>query len=194
MDVREGPAVFRASKTLGLISGSLISLALDPAAGMKLDAAPSFRPKAVGVWQREGSGLAYGPVGGNTIRNRTGGLIKASVLSGTYHVPDIACKHMTIPTATPRNRLLSCCIQKRRLKLGLAQGHTSGGWERQGSKAGSQAPEPVLTPAWLCVGWELSLGCLGVAGGERRGWEAAQTASCSWTHPGKQSGEKGWWS
>lgn len=112
MDVREGPAVFRASKTLGLISGSLISLALDPAAGMKLDAAPSFRPKAVGVWQREGSGLAYGPVGGNTIRNRTGGLIKASVLSGTYHVPDIACKHMTIPTATPRNRLLSCCTEE----------------------------------------------------------------------------------
>ena len=59
MDVREGPVVFAASKTLGLISGSLISLALDPAAGMKLDAAPSFRPKAVWVWQREGSGLAY---------------------------------------------------------------------------------------------------------------------------------------
>lgn len=54
VDVREGPAVFGASKTLGLISGSLISLALDPAAGMNLDAAPSFRPKAVGVWQREG--------------------------------------------------------------------------------------------------------------------------------------------
>lgn len=54
MDVREGPAVFGPSKTLGLISGSLISLALDPAAGMKLDAGDEAGCRT--ILQTKGSG------------------------------------------------------------------------------------------------------------------------------------------
>lgn len=77
------------------ILASLITLALNPVAGMNLNT-----HQAVGMGQREGSGAARQLVAAR-VWSRLAALIKANVLSGTYHRPDIACGHIAIPNTTP---------------------------------------------------------------------------------------------
>lgn len=76
------------------MSGSFISLALNPAA----DVVTSSILKAVGVRQREGQ--AWLLAGGKEVRGRTGGWIKFSVLQSTYHMLDLSANTNHYPHNT----------------------------------------------------------------------------------------------
>lgn len=85
------------------ISAFLITLALNPVAGMNLNA---HHPPAFGGRDGAEAGGAGGvrlrhQLLAATVWSRLAALIKAGVLSGTYHMPDIACGHIAIPTTTP---------------------------------------------------------------------------------------------
>ena len=153
VDIREGPVMLGGFQDSGSdISGSLLQFpGLGPSSGEEAGWPIVLQAKGSGG-EAEGKVRPQLPAGGNTRKSRMGGLIAAGVLQGTPRARHCLQAH-NHPRNNPRNRLHSHFTEEE-----TEAGTQPVGWECQDSNASSWAPEPVLNPAWLYVGWGLSSG------------------------------------